>query len=194
MSISFLLNALVGCLELWANGYSFSSMGLKAFEMYTIDSNLIAMFFSILYVVYHLLNKPIPKWVCYGKYLAVLHLTVTFLIVVTVLGPTMGGYQAMLFDGNMWVHHLTAPIVLFVSFIFFEKDVHLDFSYKKLVLIPTCIYAGILIVLNLLRLVEGPYPFLKVYEQPWFMSVLWCVLILGGSYLLANLIYTFKKQ
>ncbi|MBO7709255.1 MAG: hypothetical protein J6S83_02220, partial [Lachnospiraceae bacterium] len=27
--------------------------------------------------------------------------------------------------------------------------------------------------LNYFRVVEGPYPFLKVHNQPWYMSILW---------------------
>lgn len=194
MSIAVILNGLIGCLEIWANWYSFHSMGLQAFEMYTIDSNLIAMFFSFAYVICHILKKKIPTWISYGKYLAVLHLTVTFLIVITVLGPTMGGYKRMLLDGNMWVHHFTAPLVLLISYLFLEKDIQQKESFKKEILIPTCIYAIVLILLNLLCVVEGPYPFLHVYEQPWWMSVLWCILILGGSYLLSCLIYKLKKN
>ena len=39
----------------------------------------------------------------------------------------------------------------------------------------------------------GPYPFLFVYEQPWYMSIIWSVVMLGGSYLLAYLLYFFKE-
>lgn len=191
--MALIINLIVSLLEIWANWYSFHSMGLRSFEMYTIDSNILAMIFSIAYVICYFRNK-IPSWLCYGKYLVVLHLTVTFLIVITVLGPTMGGYEKMLLEGNMWVHHLLAPILLFISFIFFEKDIILKQSFKKLIVIPTCIYAIFLIILNLLYLVDGPYPFLHVYEQPWWLSLLWGIIILGGSYLLSCILFKLKKN
>ena len=51
-------------------------------------------------------------------------------------------------------------------------------------MIPTIIYAAVMIVLNLLKVLRGPYPFLYVYEQPIYMSVIWAVAILALTYIL----------
>ena len=39
--------------------------------------------------------------------------------------------------------------------------------------------AGMLVMipLNYFRVLEGPYPFLKVHNQPWYMSILWFLAI-----------------
>ena len=44
------------------------------------------------------------------------------------------------------------------------------------------------------KVIEGPYPFLYVYKQPVYMSVLWCVIILGGAYLIALLLWLTGKK
>ena len=42
-----------------------------------------------------------------------------------------------------------------------------------------------MIVLNVLKIVEGPYPFLLVYKQPIFHSIIWTILILAMTYAIA---------
>ena len=44
---------------------------------------------------------------------------------------------------------------------------------SRLAMIPTAIYMLVMVPLNYFRVVEGPYPFLKVHNQPWYMSILW---------------------
>ena len=46
----------------------------------------------------------------------------------------------------------------------------------------TLIYAAIFITLNILKVYEGPYPFLMVYKQPVYMSIIWFILIVGGAF------------
>jgi len=41
---------------------------------------------------------------------------------------------------------------------------------------------------------NGPYPFLRVNEQPVYMSVLWVAVIMGGAYLLAWLILLASRR
>jgi len=41
------------------------------------------------------------------------------------------------------------------------------------------------IILNVLKIVEGPYPFLRVYEQPILHSIIWTILILAITYAIA---------
>jgi len=61
-------------------------------------------------------------------------------------------------------------------------------------LIPTIIYAIISIILNILKVMDGPYLFLHVYNQPIYASVLWIIGILGGAYLIALGIKEIKKE
>ena len=40
--------------------------------------------------------------------------------------------------------------------------------------------------MNVLKIWDGPYPFLRVYAQPIGATIGWCVLILGGAVAIAG--------
>ena len=74
--------------------------------------------------------------------------------------------------------------------IFFEEG-----SNKKIIgLAFTIIYAIVLITLNILDIISGPYPFLKVKEQAISMTIMWGGLILLGSYLVGQILYQLNKK
>ena len=81
--------------------------------------------------------------------------------------------------------HIICPVLAAVSF--FALEGWAPFPKRDIVkaLIPTLAYALVAVILNILRVIEDPYPFLMVYAQPWYMSVLWCVVILGIAAILA---------
>ena len=67
-------------------------------------------------------------------------------------------------------------------------------SNKKIIgLAFTIIYAIVLITLNILDIISGPYPFLKVKEQSIPMTIMWGGLILLGSYLVGQILYQLNK-
>ena len=45
-----------------------------------------------------------------------------------------------------------------------------------------------------MRVVEGPYPFLRVYEQPVYMSIIWVIVILGSAYGIAFLLASLLNR
>ena len=49
--------------------------------------------------------------------------------------------------------------------------------------------AAVILPLNILRVIVGPYPFFEVYHQPVYVSVLWAVGLLGVNYLYAWLLW-----
>ncbi len=46
------------------------------------------------------------------------------------------------------------------------------------------LYGAILIILNIFDVVSGPYPFLKIKEQPVLSSVVWSILLIGLTYVI----------
>ena len=60
---------------------------------------------------------------------------------------------------------------------------------NKSALLPTVLYGGIILWLNIQRVVDGPYPFMKVYDQSVQASVLWCIAILLMNYFYAWLLW-----
>ncbi len=118
------------------------------------------------------------------KYMATSAVSLTFLVVVFILIPLAGWDSAVdkLFVEAKLYHHFLCPLLAFFSFIFFEKNPKLRFKDTAYALIPTVIYAVVLTLLNIFKVVEGPYPYFKVYEQSVFMSCVWFVAILGIAY------------
>lgn len=100
----------------------------------------------------------------------------------------------MLVDGSMLYHHLLCPILVFISFVWLDPLRPMAKKDTLAVLVPTLIYAGIMIVLNLLQLADGPYSFLRIAQQPWFASVLWMGLILGGAYGIAWILRVLAQR
>lgn len=186
---AFIINILIIIMELFAFLVCYKESGFACFKYYTQDSNLFLMFTSLLYVISLLIcDKKIPHFVSLLKYAATTSVVITFLTVVTILAPVMGGYKAMLLDGTMLIHHLICPIFAFVTFVFFEKHNLNGLKDALISMIFTCLYGVVAITLNVLKIMDGPYPFLKVYDQTILISIFWLILMMGSSYLITVLI------
>jgi hypothetical protein len=85
----------------------------------------------------------------------------------------------------MLYFHLLCPILAILSSLLVDPRGASGLADVRLAIIPTTLYAALLIFLNLIRVVSGPYPFLKVYDQSVWASVGWVVAIVGGAYLIA---------
>ena len=171
-------------------------------EYYTNDSNILCLLSSLLFVIYMIIKKDvgeIPFFASLLRYMATACLTLTF-FVVFYLASTAGdtyfeGLLMFFTNGSMLFYHLLCPIISFISFTFFEGDRRLN--KKKtiyLAMIPTVVYAIILIILNASNVVEGPYPFLMVNKNPVYISLIWVVVILGLNYLFARFILLFNQK
>lgn len=184
------VNAAIVVLEGIALVLSVTGQGMESFLFYTQDSNYFAMAVSLLFCVYakrELRGKgKFPDWIYVMRYAAVCCLMVTFFVVLFVLMPMMEENPlAMLYEGSMLYQHTICPVLAFFSFFVFEKEGRLPGKAVPKALIPTLAYALVMVTLNICRVTEGPYFFLMVYAQPWYMSVLWCFMIGGIAALLA---------
>ena len=185
LNLLIFISSLSGCFII------FLKQGFTMLMFYTVDSNILALIASLLVGIYafkaYRSGVKIPESIKMLKYISVCCLTVTFIVVVLVLAPMNGikGYQMMLFSGDMLFHHLISPVLSILTFLMFDRVSYSNSKSASFALIPTIIYAVILITLNLLRIVEGPYPFLRVYAQPFYLSLIWFILIVGGAYLIA---------
>ena len=84
--------------------------GLKTFVYYTEIANLLVLISSILYLID-------PAKAVLLRYTSTCMLTLTFLVVVAVLGP-IDGYKRQLFAENSFFQHVLAPLFSFISYIF----------------------------------------------------------------------------
>lgn len=188
------LNILLIVLEVIGLSITLKNMGfLETIMFYTELSNFLGLIASLVFVLF-LFKGEIPKWVRLLKFISVLSLTVTFLVVIFVLGPMYDfNYKSLLFSGSMLYTHLLCPILAFILFVFLEGG---KFSKKECLIANalTIGYSFVMIPLNLFKVVDGPYPFLRVRDQSIFMSIVWIILIMGGSYLLSLGIRRLKER
>ena len=137
-------------------------------------------------------GEELPRWLKQLKLMAAGGLTLTLMTVVLVLAPLYqdgNGWYVMLCTSSMLYHHLLNPLAAMVSFVLLERQPRLPRSATVWALLPTVVYGSIILVLNLQRKVEGPYPFLQVYNQSVPTTILWCILMLSTNYLYVWLLW-----
>ena len=158
---------------------------LGQFVYYTQCSNYFLLVAAVIYLVYLLRRRPVPASVELFRYIAACLTTVTFLVTVCILIPWYGHPEFFLLETNGLFQHLLCPILAVAGLPFLRRKRKRD---AMLALIPTVIYGVILYTLNIFQAVSGPYPFLKVYEQPWYMSVVWFFVLLAMSFGIATML------
>lgn len=186
MKISILLNILIIVFGLMGVVIAAKYHLLKDFFLYYTNlSNIFAVLASIIYLL--TLNKK-TKIGEYLRFLSTICLTLTLLVVIFVLTPML---KVNLFVGNyMPLYHLICPLLSIISLLFFEKNN----TKPILALIPTAIYGIITLSLNYFKVIEGPYPFLKVHNQAILTSIIWIIVIYGINYLAALIISKANKK
>ena len=189
LKLALFLNIIIVVMEIVSLIMSYNRNRINMFMFYTEESNLFALISCMIFCLYALpslrfRNNTIPKWLKVLKYMSTCCLLVTFLVVLFVLAPMYNmGYKMLFLNNSMLFHHLLCPILMFISFVFFEADNTLTKKYVNYAIIPTVLYAIIMIILNITNKIEGPYPFLLVHKQSIYMSIIWFIAIVGGAYL-----------
>ena len=183
----------------------------SAIIYYTVDSNIVCLISSILFFIFMLIKKnitEIPFFVMALRFIATVCLIVTFIVVVAYIAPAklwvpngtyLDNLKVVLLRDDMLYQHLLCPVICFISFSFFEGDRRLN--KKKTIwygVIATLVYGITMIVLNLLKIVDGPYPFFKVNEDPVVYSLVMIAIILmsylfGRFVLLLNQKYSVRR-
>jgi len=202
--VSCILNILVVLFELSTVVFDFIRRNTDTFVYYTNDSNYLALIACLLVVMCELPliaayngnsgKKEIPYAVQMVKYIATCCLLLTFTVVVTILVPVGymsgdNGLQNMFGSYQLFMRHFVCPVLAAVSFIFFEQKPVLSRKALLFAEIPTILYAAVTLLLNILRVIDGPYPFLRVYNQGVALSFVWGVAIIAISFLLAWIIW-----
>ena len=160
------------------------------FEYYTLDSNLFAFIIGCIYVLHINRKKKIPRWLQISRMMTLMSLMLTFLVTLFILLPTYNFNFKFLFLGPNFFLHLFCPLLLLYIYIFLDKKKKLSTKDLFICTIPTIIYAIVLIILNILRIVKGPYTFLDVHNQSVMASILWVVFMISFVYLIG---FTINK-
>lgn len=191
---AFVFNLTIFILEIIGLVLSVEKHGLRVFKYYTENSNYFALIVSAIFCISCVNsiknNAKIPDWVFKLRYISTLCLTITFVIVTLVLVPMFpNSFYYMWFESSSLYQHLLCPVISIISFLLFENSIILNRKTIFFALIPTILYGVISIILNLLKLMAGPYPFFYVYDIPWFVCVFSLTAIVLGSALIAFVIY-----
>jgi hypothetical protein len=157
-------------------------------EFYTMESNLLALITSLLFIIIRNDNKEFIRDL---RFLTTSCLTVTFLVTLFVLLPMMNfNFKFLFFQNQALFFHAVCPIISIISYTCFEKRSKKEY----LGCLYTSIYGFIMIILNILDKIVGPYPFLRVKDQSIIASILWSIIIIGGSYGIGLLLNTLNKK
>ena len=181
LNVILVISELIGIVLLLFNG------GIDLIY-YTNISNILALVVSIFFIINY---KKKSKAINDLRFMSTSCLAVTFLVVLFILSPMYQfNYRLLMFTDVFFLFHTLCPLLSIISYIFFEegsKNKYLGLSF-------TLIYGIVLIILNALRIVNGPYPFLMVYKQGVIMSIVWFILIIGGSYIISLLLNYLNKK
>ena len=199
-----LSNSILFVLEWIACFLMFVENKWKCFMFYTDIANAFALVVSGITIVSAIValakNKPhIPKWVQVIKFVSTTMLLITITIVVAFLAPCFGfnGYLVFLFGGTMLFTHTICPLYALIGSVVLERGSYYHFKITSFVILPTLLYGIIMLVLNIFKVVVGPYPFFMVYNFNWFITTIWCVGVIIWSYLMSVLLWvcqTHKKR
>ncbi len=180
--IGIFLNFIIVAMEIWAISKGVEQRGMGDFIYYTELSNLyggIACLVCGIYGLKHVNDlSGLPRPLLILKYTACASLIMTFLVVIFILAPMMSsnyidGLMLLLTQKELPITHAAGPLLVAITYIFFEGDCHMTFKQSFVGIIPTMLYALVAYPCNFLEVWNGPYPFLKVNTMPPFMSIIW---------------------
>lgn len=171
-----------------SNG-ALSVSGFRVFKYFTNDGNILTIIVSSIIVVMNILElkkneytKPI--WAYYLQLASAVSGMIIFLVVMFMLLPVFG--VGIILGYRMMVLHIINPLLAVATLILFgEKNKKISLKECIFGSAPVLVYGSIALILCITRVWEGdaiPYPFLRVYEQPWWASILYVCGIWGGSF------------
>jgi len=150
-----------------------------SFKFYTNLSNVLALVAGIMFILeYYLVKNNVFKNISsYVKFISTIGLTVTFLVVLFVLGPdgakTNGvkGYMDYLLPNGLIFLHVLCPIVEVISFVFFEDHKNFNKPYWYiLAALYTFVYGIIVITIVYFSDVKAPYFFLNSKSMGYWVT------------------------
>lgn len=160
---------------------------------YTNQSNFLTLIGSAIFVLTGTValfrDGRIPHGLHVFRLMCTVQLYITFIVIlygflgmVWTAGPD--AYAAM-YGGSMFIMHLLAPLVSLLSFVCFEGEPLLTLGDSFLAVLYNYGYSLVMVILNAVGKVDGPYPFLQVDENPWYVNLLYAVIMLPGAYLVS---------
>ena len=148
------------------------------FIYYTQWSNLLLLIAAVIHLAC-ILRKRMPVIAEKCLYYATCMTTVTFLVTVCILIPWYGHPEYFLLQSNCLFQHLLCPVLAVAGLPFLRPMGKRDCLAA---VVPTVIYGVVFYTLDIIGALTAPYPFMQVREQPWYMSVIWFLVLLLAAY------------
>lgn len=179
-----LLNLVIVILEVTAFSKVQKYISLKkSMVYYTQLSNVITLFSSLLLVIFG--QKHFVEVL---RFLSTGMLVMTFFVTAFVLVPMTGNLKGLMFSGSGLFHHLIIPVLSVLSFLFAEDRVQTAWIWLPVAL--TLVYGLIMLYMNAVGKIDGPYPFFQVKRLGKKLTVLWMAgLLISISILSAAITY-----
>lgn len=173
-------------------------------KYFTEQSNMLGGIVSTIIVIYAIITKKdtIPRWLFLLNLITTSMLTLTFLTVVFYLAPYYGSFLLFGFPRMFFVHFLDPMIAIF-TFIFINNDEKKNIKDSIYSIIPVILYTIVWLIIMLVKQNDyiAPYPFLYIYRNPIWQTILWAIgmpvfmALIGLSLiLLSNLLVKFLKK
>jgi len=166
------LHAVIFLIEVIALIHDIQVFGIGMFQYYTIDSNILQMLVSAGFLVCFIGKKDVPAALGTLHLVGAVSLTITFLIAAFVLAPQEGFAYYFLSDVAP-INHFLGPLLSVATFLFPVQKNPLRKGSLFAPMTFTLLYGIIVLILNAVRVLDGPYFFLKVHEVPAGTIALW---------------------
>jgi hypothetical protein len=170
--LKMVLLVIIAC-EIWGITAVKKELLLKSMIYYTQLSNVAALFSALLLLIF----GP-AGWVTGFRYLSVCMLVMTCLVTVFVLQPLLKDSYLLLWSRSGFFLHLVCPFLNVLSYVFLET--HAAGSYAYLPPAVTLIYGVIMLYMNYIDKIDGPYPFLRIRHQSKTATVVWVLVLLAA--------------
>ena len=170
----FILHLVLAVLEIIAASYMLAAEGMPVFRYYTVDSNMLQLVVSLWYLVCFIRKKDVPPVLAVLHLVSAVCLTVTFMIAAFVLMP-QSTFSYYFLKNVASINHFFGPVLSVISLMLIDIQIP-----KKAFIAPaaaTLLYGGVMLILNMARVLEGPYFFLEVYKTPLKTVVMWFAII-----------------
>ena len=156
---------------------------LKSMIYYTQLSNVAALISAVL-----LLCFGPAEWIAVFRFLSVCLLIMTCLVTVFVLQPLLHDSYLLLWSRTGFFLHLVCPFLNTLSYVFLETHA------KGSVFLPpaaTLLYGVIMLYMNYIEKVDGPYPFLRIRHQTKTATVIWIIVLLAAMGAISSAVALF---
>ncbi|MBO7662137.1 MAG: hypothetical protein J6U01_02075 [Clostridia bacterium] len=205
---AFIGNIVLFVLEVFATAWIMSGISAaggpldgpnyESLKYYTVDSNILMGIAALVAAVaqWRVMKgkaREVPRWTLVLTLAGTVSVTLTMLITIFFLGPTIGrvyGFFSLFANSSLFLH-LINPVTAIFVFLRYERSDRIPFRLTPLAILPTVLYAVYYVALTLQHITNGAveagydwYGFFAFGIDIWWLVVAVILLITYGITLL----------